>query len=361
MIYASAIAVLCAVGGVLAFALLVADRLLCRYGPCEIRVNNEAPFVVEGGGKLLDALYDQRIFIPSACGGQGTCGFCKVGVLAGGGPTLPTELPFLSAEELAAHVRLACQVKVKQNLDLRIKEEFLHVKEYIATVKAARMVTADTREVVLSLAPGETIDFRPGQYVQVFVPDRKETVFRAYSLASPPSRRDEIELLVRLIPGGRGSTYLHEVEAGDSVRFTGPYGEFVLDEDPGSELVCVGGGCGMAPMRSLVRHVAEKAPGKPCRLFFGARTAPDAMYLEDFRRLAEENPNIAVVYALSETEKPGDWQGETGFIHESVDRHLGLEGRRQVFLCGPPKMIEATMRVLQAKGIPKEDAFYDEF
>lgn len=361
MMYASAIAVLCAVGGVLALALLIADRFLCRYGPCEIRVNNEEPFVVEGGGKLLDALYDRRIFIPSACGGQGTCGFCKVCVLSGGGPTLPTELPFLNAAELAANTRLACQVKVKQNLVLRIKEEFLHVEEYVATVRSARLVTADTREIVLALAAGAAIDFRPGQYVQVFVPGQKETVFRAYSLASPPSRRSEIELLVRLIPGGLGSTYLHGVEAGDQVRFTGPYGEFVLDEDTGSELVCVGGGCGMAPMRSLVRHVAEKTPGKPCRLFFGARTAPDAMYLEEFRRLAEENPHIKVVYALSETEQAADWQGETGFIHESVDRHLGLEGRRQVFLCGPPKMIEATMRVLQTKGIPKEDAFYDEF
>lgn len=361
MMYASAIVVLCVIGGVLAIALLIADRFLCNYGPCEIRINDEEPFVVKGGGKLLDALYDNRIFIPSACGGQGTCGFCKVRVLEGGGPTLPTELPFLSAEEAENLTRLSCQVKVKQNLVLHVKEEFLNVKEFIATVKSARLVTADTREVVLSLAHGETIEFRPGQYVQIFVPGQKETVFRAYSLASPPSRNHEIELLIRLIPGGLGSTYMHQVAVGDEVRFTGPYGEFVLDEDENTELICVGGGCGMAPMRSLVRHLAEAAPNKVCRLFFGARTAPDAMYFEDFAALNQQYPNLKVVYALSEPGTSAEWSGETGFIHESVDRHLGLEGRRQVFLCGPPKMIEATMRVLQDKGIPKEDAFYDEF
>lgn len=361
MMYTSAIVVLCVIGGVLAIALLIADRFLCNYGPCEIRVNDEEPIVVKGGGKLLDALYDNRIFIPSACGGQGTCGFCKVRVLEGGGPTLPTELPFLSAEELENQTRLSCQVKVKQNLVLHVKEEFLNVKEFVAKVKSARLVTADTREVILSLAAGETIDFRPGQYVQVFVPEQKEKVFRAYSLASPPSRNHEIELLIRLIPGGLGSSYMHSVQVGDEVRFTGPYGEFILNEDANTELICVGGGCGMAPMRSLVRHLAEAAPNKVCRLFFGARTAPDAMYFEDFATLNQQYPNLKVVYALSEADKSPDWTGETGFIHESVDRHLGLEGRRQVFLCGPPKMIEATMRVLADKGIPKEDAFYDEF
>ena len=361
MIYASAIAVLCGIGGLLAVALLVADRFLCNYGPCEIRVNEEEPFTVKGGGKLLDALYERKIFIPSACGGQGTCGFCKVCVLAGGGPTLPTELAFLSADEQEARTRLACQVKVKQDMVVRVKEEFLNVKEFVATVKSARLVAADTREIVLTLAPGDAIAFRPGQYVQVFVPGQKETTFRAYSLASPPSRDTEIELLVRLIPGGAGSTYLHTVDEGDQVRFTGPYGEFVLDESENTELICVGGGCGMAPMRSLVRHLAEATPNKVCRLFFGARTAADAMYLEDFRKLARDYPSLQLVYAISEPDGDAEWDGEKGFIHESVDRHLGLEGRRQAFLCGPPKMIEATNRVLREKGIPKEDAFYDEF
>jgi Na+-transporting NADH:ubiquinone oxidoreductase subunit F len=361
MEYASAIAVLCGVGGILTVALLIANRFLCNYGPCEVRVNDKDPFTVEGGGKLLDALYDQKIFIPSACGGQGTCGFCKVCVTAGGGPTLPTELAFLNDQERAVQTRLACQVKVKEDMVIHVKEEFLDVKEFLTTVRSSRLITGDTREIVLSLAAGEMIDFRPGQYVQVFVPGQKETTFRAYSLASPPSRKDEIELLIRLIPGGLGSTYLHTVAEGDEVHFTGPYGEFELDEDEGTELICVGGGCGMAPMRSLVRHLAEANPNKVCRLFFGARTAEDAMYLDDFQALAKEYPNLKLVYALSEPEHSQGWDGETGFIHESVNRHLGLEGKRQAFLCGPPLMIEATQRVLQDKGIPKEDAFYDEF
>lgn len=361
MIYLQALVVLSALGGILTVLLLVADRFLANYGPCEIVINEGSPFVVDGGCKLLEALYEQRIFIPSACGGQGTCGFCKVQVLAGGGPVLPTELPYLSVAEVDGGTRLACQVKVREDVVVRIREEFLHVQEFRAVVTSTRLLTSDTREIQLKLMEPEDIEFRPGQYVQVFVPGTGETTFRAYSIASPPSRRHEVELLVRLIPGGLGSTYLHSVQVDDEVTFTGPYGEFVLDDDASSELICVGGGCGMAPMRSILRHIHEVAPEQRCWLFFGARTALDAMYHSDFLALQAAMPNLRIHYALSEPEQSPDWEGETGFIHESVARHLCTEGARQAFLCGPPPMIEATMTVLSERGIDRERVFYDEF
>ena len=359
--YAAAIGVLALLGGVLCLLLLIADRFLANYGPCTIRVNDEDPFEVEGGGKLLDALYERRIFIPSACGGQGTCGFCKVRIFEGGGPVLPTELPFLSEAESAGGVRLACQVKIRGDIRLHVKEEFLHVQQFRAVVGRARLVTPDTREILLELREPEEIAFRPGQYVQIFVPGTPETTFRAYSIASPPGRPREVELLVRLIPGGLGSSYLHAVQPGDEVTFTGPYGEFELDDSPDTALVCIGGGCGMAPMRSLLRHAGATMPEKPCALYFGARTAEDAMYLDDFLTLKKSMPALEVHYALSEPERSPDWQGETGFIHEIVEQHLENQNHPQIFLCGPPAMIEAAMAVLAAKDIPRERIFYDEF
>jgi Na+-transporting NADH:ubiquinone oxidoreductase subunit F len=361
MIYLAALGFLSGLGGVLAVLLLVADRFLANYGPCTIRVNDEEPFTLDGGCTLLDALYQQKIFIPSACGGQGTCGFCKVDVLEGAGPLLPTELPYLSEEEIGAGTRLACRVKVKQDVVVHVRPDYLNIQEFSADVTAAHMVTHDTREIVLKLIEPAEMVFMPGQYVQVIVPDCSEPTFRAYSVSSPPSLKQEIELLVRLIPGGVGSTYLHGVEVGEAVTLTGPYGEFVLDEDPGTALICVGGGCGLAPMRSLLRHICEVAPDKACWLFFGARTEDDVMYEEELAALQRRLPNLEVHVALSEPGRATAWTGETGFIHESVARHLGTEGRRQAFLCGPPLMIEATMKVLEEKGVAREKVFYDEF
>ena len=363
MEYVYSLLVLSVLGGALAALLLIADRFLCNYGPCTIHVNEEEPFTIEGGCTLLDALYGQRIFIPSACGGQGTCGFCKVQVHSGGGPVLPTELPYLTPKETEDHTRLACQVKVKEDMIVHVREDYLNVQEFTAVVTDAKLVTSDTREIHLKLKEPAEIDFRPGQYVQVRVPvGKKDETMRAYSISSQPSRNNEVELLVRLIPGGLGSTYLHTIQPGDEVVFTGPYGEFVMDEDVEARVICVGGGCGMAPMRSILRHLGEVQPDRECWLFFGARTTKDAMYMDEFRQLEQKMPNLHVHYALSE---PGDedkaWSGETGFIHTSVDAHVPAEGKRQAFLCGPPLMIEATMKVLKDKEIPEDRVFYDEF
>ena len=242
-----------------------------------------------------------------------------------------------------------------------MREDYLNVQEFRAEITHGELVTHDTREIRMKLIEPAEMEFKPGQYVQIRVPAKGEPVYRAYSISNPPSVNNEVELLVRLIPGGLGSTYLHNVQVGEEVTLTGPYGEFELSEDLGTELICVGGGCGMAPMRSLLRHLGDNWPERKCSLYFGARTTADTMYFDEFVALKEKMPNLDVHYALSEPDQSPDWDGETGFIHESVIAHMAAEGPRQAFLCGPPPMIEATMKVLDDKQVPSDMVFYDKF
>jgi Na+-transporting NADH:ubiquinone oxidoreductase subunit F len=168
--------------------------------------------------------------------------------------------------------------------------------------------------------------------------------------------------MVRLVPGGIGSTYIHNLQQGEPVIFTGPYGEFYLNDSPDVEIVCVGGGCGMAPMKNIIYSIYDKHPDRVCWLFFGCRTTQDIFYLDEFKTLAEKHPNLHVIFALSdELTKEDQWDGETGFIHLSVDKYLEAGAARQAFLCGPPPMIEAVMRVLEDKGLAEQDIFYDKF
>jgi Na+-transporting NADH:ubiquinone oxidoreductase subunit F len=347
----------------LAALLMVAERLLINYGICKLDINaGEKPLEVNGGQTLLAALYSNDIFIPSACGGKGTCGHCKITVTNGGGPVLPTETPLLTRKEIRSNVRLACQVKIREDIYVRIPAELLDVKMFNATVESSVVLTYDIKEICMRLEEPSEISQRPGQYVQVQAPSPDGPVFRAYSISSPAYETNIVQLVVRLVPGGTGSTYLHNVSAGDPISFTGPYGEFWLNEDPSVEIVCVGGGCGMAPMRNIIYTLYDKWPDRVCWLFFGCRTTQDVFYLEQFEELAKKHPNLHVVYALSD--KLGEdekWDGETGFIHLSADKYLEPGVRRQAFLCGPPLMIEAVTRVLKEKGISPEDIFYDEF
>lgn len=360
MIYLSSLLMLCLLGLAFAVALTIAEKLLADYGTCSIKVNEEESFTVEGGGTLLDALYGERIFMPSACFGKGTCGFCKVTVPDGGGPLLPTEKPFLTRADIAADTRLACQVKVKQDLEIQVRPEYLNVQEFSARVSSARMLTHDIREIHLELIEPEEIEFRPGQYVQVKVPAAEPT-FRAYSVSSAPEEKGEIELIIRLVPGGLGSTYLHRVQVDDELEFTGPYGEFELSESADTDVVCVGGGCGLAPIKSIIHYVYKRWPERKVWLFFGARTVQDVFYLEEFETLAKEYPALHVCYALSEMEPSEAWDGPTGFIHESVAARLPEGPNRQAFLCGPPPMVEATIEVLRSKQVGEDKVFYDKF
>jgi len=361
MVYVYALSVLCGIGGGFSILLLLAHKILTNYGECILDINGQRQLTIEGGCSVLEALYDNEIYIPSACGGQGTCGYCKVTVLSGGGPVLPTEMTFLTAEEQASDVRLACQVKVKENITLRFRADYLNVRKFASQVTAARMLTHDTRELTMTLTDNEEISFIPGQYVQVGVPVKGGMEFRAYSIASTPGTPNQIILVIRLIPGGLGSTYLHEIQVGTDVMFTGPYGEYVLPEDPATEMVCVAGGCGMAPVRSLIRHLAEQDRERTCWLFFGARARKDIMYEEEYVDLCARHPGLRVHYALSEPDAGDDWEGETGFIHTLVDRHLEAGSNRSVFLCGPPPMVDAATEVFKAKGVEEGEIFYDAF
>ncbi len=363
MVYLIPILIFGALLAVLSVSLVVAERLLLAYGICQVTINaGERVFEVEGGQTLLEALNSESVYIPSACGGQSSCGYCKVTVLAGGGRVLPTELPMLERKEVRAGLRLACQVKVREAIEIKVPEEILNVQLFTSLVKSTCDLTGDIKEICLSLQEPTQIEQRPGQYVQIQAPSPEGPVFRAYSISSPAYEPEVVELGVRLVPGGIASTYLHNLRVDDSVTFTGPFGEFRLSEDPETEIICVAGGCGMAPVKNIIYSIYDRWQERSCWLFFGCRTTDDVFYLDEFRALAARHPSFHVVYALSDPLEPGQtWDGERGFIHLSVDKCLELGVKRQAFLCGPPPMIEAVTRVLKNKGLEAEDIFYDEF
>ncbi len=363
MLYITAIAVIGGLFVLLAALLLAAERYLVRYGVCTVRINaGSTVFKVQGGGALLAALINNKIFIPSACGGKGSCGYCKVTVTVGGGPVLPTETAFLSRADVRSGVRLACQVKIKQDMEIGIPEALLNAKQYRSRVASVVTLTRDIKQLDFDLLDPTEIEQRPGQYVQIQAPSPEGPVFRAYSISSPSYEKNRIQLNVRLVPGGVASTYLHGLKEGDEVLFTGPYGEFRLSEDAQREIVCVGGGCGMAPMRNIIYSLYHQWPERSCWLFFGCRTTKDIFYLDDYRMLAKRHPSFKIVYALSDPLAADEtWDGETGFIHLAVDKFLAPGVKRQAFLCGPPPMIEAVMDVLKNKGLTDTDIFYDKF
>jgi len=346
----------------LSVLLIIAEKRLANYGNVTVNINDGAQmFERPGGVSLLSALYDRKIFIPSACGGKGSCGYCKVTVVEGGGQILPTETPFLSRPELLSGVRLACQLKLKEDLAIQLPEDLLAVKQYEAKVSRIRDVTYDIREITFELIEPTEIKHRPGQYVQIMAPGPDGPVFRAYSISSPVSDHNHVQLIVRQVPGGIASTYIHGLEEGDDVVFTGPYGEFRLEENTDVEVICVGGGAGMAPISCIIHSIYERWPDRKCQLYFGCRSKRDVFYLEHFEKLSEEHPNFKVHYALSEPSEEDNWSGETGFIHLSVDKWLDASDHKQAFLCGPPPMIEAVTEVLKDKNLEDEDIFYDKF
>jgi Na+-transporting NADH:ubiquinone oxidoreductase subunit F len=347
----------------LAALLLLAERFLVNYGSCHISLNDEAiAFDHPGGGNLLEALYAHEIFIPSGCGGKGTCGYCKVRVLEGAGDVLSTELPYLSRQERHGGIRLACQVKVRNNLRLSIPEDMLNARLYKARVSATAMLTHDIRELDLELMDPASIDHQSGQYVQVLVPGSGEPVYRAYSISSPAYVQNRIQLHVRHVPGGIASSYLHRVQVGDMIAFTGPYGDFRLSDDPDTEIICVGGGCGMAPMANIIETLYERWPERRCQLYFGCRTLDDVYYRDRWNALAAKHPGFKVVYALSEApDNPADWDGDNGFIHLAVERHMKPGAKRQAFLCGPEPMVEAVRSVLLDRGLEPDRIYNDSF
>ncbi len=359
-----AVGVMCAINTVLAILLVIADATIANYGDCGVTVNDKKKLTVPGGRSLLSVLRDNQIFIPSACGGRGSCGLCKVTVLEGAGAILPTETPWLSPEEQKGNVRLSCQVKVKRDLRIQIPEELFSVRQYQTKVVSMSDLTHDIKEVKLQLIDPPAIDFKAGQYIQVEVPPyalTDEPVYRAYSVASAPSETGVIELEIRYVPNGICTTYVHKhLKVGDAVTVNGPYGTFCL-QPTGREMICIAGGSGMAPIKSLLLEMERARDPRPCRYFFGARARRDLFMTERMRDFEQSLPNFRYIPALSAPAPEDKWEGETGLITEVVGRHVANAAEAEAYLCGSPLMIDACIRVLREKGMPESNIFFDKF
>ena len=370
----------------------------------EINDDPSKTLEVPMGGKLLQTLADKKIFVPSACGGGGSCGQCKVQVLEGGGEILPTELGHISRREVRDHWRLACQTPVKQNMKLQINPEIFSVQKWECTVKSNRNVATFIKELVLELPKGEHVDYRAGGYIQIecdphtvaykdfdidpeyhgdwdkynlwqYVSTCTEHVTRAYSMASYPAEKGIVMLNVRIasppprmpnVPPGLMSSYIFSLKPGDKVTISGPYGEFFVNEKSDSEMIYVGGGAGMAPLRSQIfDELLTKNCQRKISYWYGARSLREVFYADEFDRLAEKFPNFSWHLALSDPLPEDNWKGPTGFIHQCLyDLYLKDHPAPEdceYYMCGPPMMTGAVVKLLDSLGVERENIYFDDF
>ncbi len=387
----------------LVFIIIGAKNKLVASGDIEIVVNDEKTIHVPAGSKLLTALADNELFIPSACGGGGTCGQCTVKVFSGGGEILPTELSHITKREAAEGERLSCQVAVKHDMKIEVEDSVFGVKKWECTVKSNHNVATFIKELVLDLPEGEDINYRAGGYIQIecpphiskyedmdieeeyredwdkfnlwrYVSDVKEPTLRAYSMASYPEEK-EIMLNVRIatpppgapdeVPPGIMSSYIFNLKPGDKATISGPYGEFFA-KDTDAEMIFVGGGAGMAPMRSHIFDQLRRLKSKRKMSFwYGARSKREMFYVEDFDMLAKENDNFEWHVALSDALPEDNWEGYTGFIHnvlfeEYIKNHPAPEDC-EYYLCGPPIMNSSVINMLIENGVEPENIMLDDF
>ncbi|MEI7899263.1 MAG: FAD-binding oxidoreductase [bacterium] len=297
-------------------------------------------------------------------GGRSSCGLCSVPILQGAGPLLPTELPWLTPEEQKDNIRLACQVKSTRDQNIQIPAKRFDVKHYRAQVVGLTDLTYDIKQVTLKLVEPAELTFRAGQFVQLEVPPYALThtpLHRAYSIASAPAETCEIELEIRYVPDGIGTTYVHKhLKVGDIVTIRGPYGSFYLRPGAG-EMIFIAGGSGMAPLKSILHEMARTKNPRACRYFFGARTPRDLFLVDRMRQFESDLPNFRFIPALSEPAPEDGWTGETGLITEVVDRQVRDASQAEAYLCGSPLMIDACVEVLRAKGMPDANIFYDKY
>jgi Na+-transporting NADH:ubiquinone oxidoreductase subunit F len=389
---------------VLSVLILLARSRLVPSGNVQINVNGERDLSVPAGGKLLSTLSANDLFLPSACGGGGTCGQCTVKVKEGGGDLLPTEATFVSKRMAAEGVRLACQVSVDEDLRIELPEDVFGVNKWECSVRSNDSVSTYIKELVLELPEGETIDFRAGGYIQIECPayrlsfrdidipeqfredweryklfDLESVVdtpdMRAYSMASYPEENDIISLNVRIatpppnapqgIPPGVMSSYIFGLKPGDKVLVSGPYGEFFA-RDTDAEMVFIGGGAGMAPMRSHIFDQLQRLGSKrKISFWYGARSLREMFYQDDFDRLAREHDNFEWHLALSDPLPEDNWEGYTGFIHEVVqENHLKDHPAPEdceFYMCGPPMMNDAVIQMLEDMGVEEENILLDDF
>ncbi|NNM67086.1 MAG: 2Fe-2S iron-sulfur cluster binding domain-containing protein [Spirochaetales bacterium] len=354
----------------MALMITIIDSIVNNYGEVVVSINGKKDLTVKGGSKLLATLADQGVFLPSACGGRGSCGACKCQVDTDVGPHLPTETPYMTDKELKQNVRLACQVKVKSDIKISIPEELFNIKKLTCKVEKIVDVTYDIKEVTLKMPHGTELSYVSGQYGQFEVPpygDSKEATARAYSFSSNPQRKDELEFLIRLVPGGIVTTYVHQhLKVGQNINVIVPVGDFHV-RDTDAAMICVAGGSGMAPFKSIFNDMIERGTmgTRDVWYFFGARTTRDTYYLDWLWSLDKKYERFHFVPALSEP-KPGEsWDGPVGLITEVLDKYLQekipLDQAKEGYLCGSPGMLDACMNVMRKNKMTEDKIYFDKF
>ncbi len=389
---------------VLIIVLMLVERTFVRVGDVKIFINDDPkPLIVSTGKSLLSVLSGLKIFLPSACGGGGTCAMCRCQVLEGGGGILPTETGQISRAQQREHYRLGCQVKVRSDMKIRIPDEIFHIQKFECTVRSNNNVATFIKELVLELPQGKPLKFQAGGYIQIDIPTHnidfknfiieekfrsdwdkynlwslksvnEEPLFRAYSMASHPAEPGIVMLNVRIatppprdmsLPPGKSSSYIFSLKPGDKVTISGPYGEFFI-KDTNREMVYIGGGAGMAPMRSHLFHLFHTMKtNRKVSFWYGARSKREMFYTPDFENIEKNFPNFKYNIALSEPLPEDNWTGMKGFIHNALlDNYLKNHPEPEeceYYLCGPPMMIAAVTRMLDSLGVPKEMIAYDSF
>jgi len=392
----------------LVILLLFAKAKLTVSGPVKIKINGEKELEVNAGSSLMTTLAEHHIYLPSACGGSGTCALCKCQVVSGGGNILPVETLHFTRKQQLEHWRLSCQVKVRENIEIIIPKEIFGIKKLECEVISNHNVSTFIKELILKLPEEEIFTFEPGNYIQVDVPvceinfsdmiiedkfknewnklniwklkmKNTEPTTRAYSMANYPAEGNIIKLNIRIatppwdvkkqsfkkVNPGICSSYLFSRKPGDKITISGPYGEFHIQHTQ-REMVYIGGGAGMAPLRSHILHLflTEKTNRK-VSFWYGARSLQDIFYEEEFRKLEKQFANFSFNIALSEPEKEDNWTGYTGFIHQIVfDNYLCKHPEPEeieYYLCGPPAMNDAVLKMLDSLGVPHENILFDNF
>lgn len=409
VIIISAVAVFLLVVSLLVALLLFAKKKLTPQGEVTLTINNEKELKVEPGGTVLSTLSNNGIYLPSACGGGGTCAMCKCQVTEGGGTILPTEVGFFTRRQQMDNWRLGCQVKIREDIKIHVPEEVLGIKKWECEVISNKNVATFIKEFVVKLPEGEKLNFRSGGYIQIDVPKLEvdfakdidvepefrdewdkfnmwnlkmkntEETFRAYSMANHPAEDNIIMLNVRIatppwdraknafmnVNPGVCSSFIFSRKPGDKVTISGPYGEFHIKETD-NEMMFIGGGAGMAPMRSHIFHMFNTVKtGRKATFWYGARSRREIFYEEHFRKIEKEFPNFKFHIALSEPKPEDNWDGYTGFIHQVIlDNYLSKHDAPEdieFYLCGPPMMNDAVFKMLYDLGVPEEMIAFDDF